>query len=741
VNEESAPYLKIVRDLIFEGKYAESHKVANENIKSPVNGMPYQTVGDLYLSFHNHENYSNYYRELDISNAISKVSYKVDGVKYTREIFASFPDDIIMIKLSASEPGKLNFDISLTSPQQHNVIVSNKMLEMKGITTDHEGIPGKVNFTTMVKPLIVNGEINPKDTILTIQNSDEVILYVSTSTNFIKYNDITGNPDKKAANFLELAMNSDYETAKKNHIEFYKSYFERVKLDLGKTDSTNKPTNVRIQEFKHGNDPQLATLYFQFGRYLLISSSQPGGQPANLQGIWNHMLKPPWESKYTININCEMNYWPAEVTNLTELNEPLFRMIQELSITGRESANKLYNARGWVVHHNTDIWRVTGIFDQATYGMWQSGSNWLTQHLWQHYLFSGDVDFLREYYPIMKSAAQFYVDELVVEPNKGYLVIGPSNSPENKYMNIASSSAGTTMDNQLLFDLFSNVIHSSEILGVDKEFADTLKMVKEKLAPMQIGQYNQLQEWLYDWDNPEDKHRHVSHLYGLYPSNQISPYRSPELFQAAKQSLIYRGDESTGWSMGWKVNLWARLLDGNHAFKLIKDQISPAKRPNGEVHGGTYPNLLDAHPPFQIDGNFGCTSGIAEMLVQSHDGFVYILPALPDDWSNGKVEGLKIRGGFEIDITWEQGKLKTFKVYSDLGGNLRLRVKNEIISKSGTELKKATGINPNPLFTINPIKEPLISGKAKIQLPEITQTFLYDIDTQSGKEYIFELKQ
>lgn len=365
VNEKSAPFLKIVRDLIFEGKYAESHKVANENIKSPINGMPYQTVGDLYLSFHNHEDYSNYYRELNISNAISKVSYIVDGVTYTRETFASFPDDIIIIKLSASEPGKLNFDISLTSPQQHNIIVSNKILEMKGIATDHEGVPGKVKFTTTVKPIIVNGEITSKDTNLSIQNSDEVILYVSTGTNFIKYNDITGNPDKKAIRFLELAINSEYETAKKNHIEFYKSYFDRVKLDLGKTDSINKPTNIRIQEFKQGNDPQLATLYFQFGRYLLISSSQPGGQPANLQGIWNHMLKPPWESKYTININCEMNYWPAEVTNLTELNEPFFRMIQELSITGQESAKKLYNARGWVVHHNTDIWRVSGIFDRG----------------------------------------------------------------------------------------------------------------------------------------------------------------------------------------------------------------------------------------------------------------------------------------------------------------------------------------------------------------------------------------
>lgn len=741
VNPESAPYLKIVRDLFFKGKYAEAHRVANKNIKSYQNGMPYQTLGDLHITFQDQKNYTNYKRELDISKAVSRVSYTVDDVNYTRETFASFTDDVIIMKLTASKPGKLNFDISITSPQYHKIITGNKILQMEGKTTDHEGISGKVKFSALVKPILKNGNIIHKDTSLTIENADEVLLYFSAATNFINYRDLSEDAYQKASRYLEIAMNSDYETAKASHTEFYKSYFDRVKLDLGTTDSVNNPTNIRIHDFKQANDPQLVTLYFQYGRYLLISSSEPGGQPATLQGIWNYMLNPPWESKYTININCEMNYWPAEVTNLTELNEPLFHMIKDLSVTGQESARKLYHARGWVAHHNTDIWRVTGIFDRATYGLWQSGSNWLTQHLWQHFLFTGDTAFLQEYYPVMKSAAEFYIDELVEDPNNGYLVIGPSNSPENKYMNIAAPSAGTTMDNQLMFDLFSNVIRSSEILGIDSDFADTLKKAKDRLPPMQIGKYNQLQEWANDWDDPNDKHRHVSHLYGLYPGNQISPYRNPKLFQAAKQSLIYRGDESTGWSMGWKVNLWARLLDGNHAFKLIRDQISPAKRPNGEVHGGTYPNLLDAHPPFQIDGNFGCTSGIAEMMVQSHDGFIYILPALPDEWPQGKVKGLKARGDFEIDITWEQGKVKTFKVHSLLGGNLRLRVRNEIICTSGSDLKKAGGTNPNPFFQVNPIKEPLISEKSTIQPPEIEKTFLYDIETRPGKEYTFEIKQ
>ncbi|MBA7686295.1 hypothetical protein ES703_94738 [subsurface metagenome] len=460
--------------------------------------MPYQTLGDLYISFPDHEDYSDYYRELDISNAIAKVSYKSHGIRFSREIFSSFTDQVIIVKLSADKPGSINALLTVTSPQKHELTITNDKLILSGTTTDHEEIHGQVRFTTCVKPVIKNGSLERGESFLGIREADEVLLYVSTGTNFFNYNDLSGNPDERADDFLKKAVQVDYKSAKNNHITRYKSYFDRVELDLGVTDSIKNPTDVRLRQFRSGNDPHLAALYFQYGRYLLICSSQPGGQPANLQGIWNHKLKPSWESKYTLNINNEMNYWPAEVTNLTELNEPLFKMIEELSATGKESANVLYGARGWVVHHNTDIWRSTGIFDRAFYGLWPSGSNWLTQHLWQHFLFTGDTVFLEKYYPIMKSAAEFYVDVLVEEPNAGYLVLCPSNSPENKYLGLASASAGTTMDNQLMFDLFSNVIRSSKILNTDCEFADTLLAIRKRLAPMQIGKYNQLQEWLND---------------------------------------------------------------------------------------------------------------------------------------------------------------------------------------------------------------------------------------------------
>ncbi|MBN2273105.1 MAG: glycoside hydrolase family 95 protein [Bacteroidales bacterium] len=741
VYPEFAPYIKEVRRLILNGQYAEAQSLADKKIASPQNGMPFQTMGDLCIDFPGHENYTDYYRDLDIENAISTVSYKVNGIRYMREVFSSFTDEVIIIRASADKASSLNAIVSLNSLQQHQIKVSQNNISMTGITTGHEGIPGQVKFTTLVKPVVKHGTIEQQDSVLVISNADEIILYLSAGTNFVNYHNLSADNNQKAWQMLKLALKKDYKTAKNNHIAFYKSYFDRVKLNLGSTDSVKNPTPVRLMDFRNGNDPHLAALYFQYGRYLLISSSQPGGQPATLQGIWNDHLNPPWDSKYTININCEMNYWPAEITNLTELNAPLFSMLKDLSVTGRESASGIYGARGWVVHHNTDIWRCTGVCDRAFYGLWPSGGNWLSQHLWQHFLFSGDTAFLKEYYTVMKGAAEFYADVLVKEPKTGYMVLCPSNSPENKYLNLASASAGTTMDNQLIFDIFSSVIRSARILGIDEAFADSLEILRDQLPPMQIGQHNQLQEWLFDWDNPEDKHRHVSHLYGLHPGSQISPYRTPELFQAAKQTLVYRGDESTGWSMGWKVNFWARLLDGNHAYKLITDQLTPAILPGREkAMGGTYNNLLDAHPPFQIDGNFGCTAGIAEMLLQSHDGFIFILPALPDQWQTGSVKGLKTRAGFEVDIIWENGKVKTLVIRSGLGGNCRIRTNVEILSSDETLLKKAEGENINPLFSVNIIKKPLISGKVVVKDLDLKNTYLYDFQTKRGGVYGFEKK-
>ncbi|RZF60380.1 glycoside hydrolase family 95 protein [Sphingobacterium corticibacterium] len=738
-------YDKIVaiRKLLAEGKAKEAQDLSNATFprQAPDGldyGMPYQTFGSLWLNFPGHETFHDFYRELDIQDAVARTSYKVDGVQYNREVFASFTDDVVIVRLTSSKKNALSFSIGLSTPHKmHALTATKKQLSLSGTSGSVDSKTGKVNFEGMVRPALKGGQLTVNGNSFDIKDADEVILYISIGTNFNRYNDLSGDPSKRAQTILDKALRVKYDKALANHSQKYQRFFNRVHLDLGTSAQANKTTDVRVQEFATAHDPALVSLYFQFGRYLLISSSQPGGQPANLQGIWNEKLSPPWDSKYTVNINTEMNYWPAEVTNLSEMHEPLFSMLEDLSLTGQESAREMYHARGWNMHHNTDLWRITGVVDGGYYGMWPMGGAWLSQHIWQHYLYNGQTSFLQKYYDILKGKALFYLDILHEDPSGQWLVVSPSMSPENSYLpGSVGVSAGTTMDNQLIFDVFHNFIDAAKILGLDAPLADSVKATLDRLPPMQIGQHTQLQEWLEDLDKTTDQHRHISHLYGLYPAGQISPFRNPDLTEAAVNSLIYRGDKSTGWSMGWKVNWWARLLDGNQTYKLIQEQLSPPVGDKGQG-GGTYPNLLDAHPPFQIDGNFGCTSGIAEMLVQSYDGNIFILPALPDALPHGSVSGLKVRGGFEIDMTWADSKLKTLTIKSTLGGNCRLRLAQETNLKSDLMMDIAEGENQNPFYRVHPIKDPLISAKANLKGFKLPETKLIEFDTKAGDTYTF----
>jgi alpha-L-fucosidase 2 len=734
-----------IRELIESGKYTEASALAEKTISSQgSNGMPYQTAGNLLLNFFNHDNVKNYYRELDISNAVARTRYTIGAVNYEREVFASFVDQVIAVRLRADRKGALTFAMALVHPDgmTTQADANTATLSMHGRSRDHEGIKGQTRLVNLAKLVSHDGTVKGEGNHLKITDASEAIILISMATNFVNYKDLSADAFARAAHTLDKAAGkfahgqafSDRLIA---HSNFYKNYFDRSYLNLGNNEFSRVPTDKRIREFAQRHDPQLISLYFQFGRYLLISSSQPGTQPANLQGIWNDRQDPAWDSKYTININAEMNYWPAQVTNLGELEAPFIQMILELAQTGQQSAREMYGARGWMAHHNTDIWRVTGGIDQS-WGAWPTSNAWLVQHLWQKYLYTGDKKFLREIFPVMKGACEFFEDFLIKDKRTGWLVVSPSMSPENEPQATGKKIAsGVTMDNQLMFDLFTNSIHAARLLGEEQTLVKRWQHIINQLPPMQIGRYHQLQEWMDDWDNPLDEHRHISHLYGLHPSNQISPFRTPELFSAARVTLEQRGDPSTGWSMNWKINFWARMLDGDRALKLIREQITPAALDTNAIsqEGGTYPNMFDAHPPFQIDGNFGFTAGIAEMLAQSHDGAIHLLPALPQAWPTGEVKGLVMRGGFVVDMRWDKGEVYELKIHSRLGGNLRLRSYAPLPETQGFNVKIARGKNPNPFYQVPIIKNPIKHTDKQLPQLSLGHTYLVDIKTHAGEEY------
>lgn len=628
----------------------------------------YQPFGDMWLNFKNANAISNYKRELDISNAIAKTTYTINGVDYTREYLASEPDQVIAIHLSASQPRSISFECLLNSPHKYS---STKKIDDKTL-----GLSVKVKFGALrgesyLRVKNKNGKAFVRNNKIIVSNADEVTLYLTAATNYKNYKDVSGDPVGLCKKDIQNIIGKSYQQIKSASIKDYRNYFNTLTVDFGHTPNEKLPTDQRIERFASSSDPSLVALYMQYGRYSLIASSRPGTRPANLQGIWNDLLTPPWGSKYTTNINLEMNYWPAELLNLSPMEKPLFKMIGELAQTGKETAKEYYNAPGWVLHHNTDLWRATAPINASNHGIWVGGSGWVTHQLWEHYLFTQNKKFLRDTaYPIMKQAALFYNSYLIKDTKTGWLISGPSNSPEH-----GGLVMGPTMDHSIIRSLFKAVINASEILNVDKNFRDTLQQKLPQIAPYQIGKYGQLQEWLQDIDDTSDKHRHISHLWAVFPGDEIT-WDENDLMKAARQSLIYRGDAATGWSLAWKLNLWDRFKEGDHAYKLLQMLLSPAEK-FGE---GSYHNLFDAHPPFQIDGNFGGAAGIGEMLVQSQTKYLDLLPALPSALANGEINGICARGGFQLNMKWKDGKLQSVDVYSVAGNNCLLRCKGKTVS-------------------------------------------------------------
>ena len=666
ISPEALEALPEVRRLIFAGEYAQAEALADAKMMSrPLRQMPYQPLADLVLDIRDVPDTSEYRRELDLDTAIARTRFRTWKVLHTREAFVSPVDQCIAVRLATDSPGAVTLRVSLDSDQQAEVVVEDGALLLRGRNASQDGIQDRLKFAMRVRAINRGGSMRADGGRIWIEGADEVVLLATAATAYRRYDDIGGDPEVITRSQLAAAQARGYDALRAAHVAEHQRLFHRVAIDLGRTDAARLPTDERVERYAGGGDPALAALYHQYGRYLLICSSRPGTQPANLQGVWNDLMDPPWGSRYTININTEMNYWPAEATALGECMEPLLAMVEDLAETGAAVARKMYGARGWVAHHNTDLWRSAGPVDGAKYGLWPMGGAWLLQNLWDRWDYGRDRGQLERLHPLLKGAAEFFVDALVQDPRTGELVTNPSLSPENVHPHGASLCAGPAMDSQILRDLFARCIESSRLLGVDAEFAAQLQTLRGRLPEDRIGKAGQLQEWRDDWDMdvPEIHHRHVSHLYALHPSSQINVRDTPELAAAAKKALQIRGDEATGWGLGWRLNLWARLGDGEHAHRILGLLLSPDR---------TYPNLFDAHPPFQVDGNFGGTAGITEMLLQSWGGSIFLLPALPRQWPTGEVRGLRVRGAAGVDLKWRDGRLARARLSSDRGGDYAL---------------------------------------------------------------------
>ncbi|MGC4038741.1 MAG: glycoside hydrolase family 95 protein [Chitinophagaceae bacterium] len=707
VKKDGYKSLKEIQRLVFEGKSLQAHNLFGRTMMGyPVEQQKYQSLADLRLSFPNTDSFTNYKRWLNLETALASIEYEIKGIRYRREVFSSVPDQVIVIRITADHPKSISFKAELRGVrnQTHSNYatdyfrmdaVSNDELKLTGKSADYMGVEGKLRFDARLKAIVQGGVVQGDGTKLSIENADTVTLLFVAATNFVNYKDVSGNEHSRTEQYLKNCVEKNYVTILGDHLRDYQEYFNRVSLQLPVMENSFLPTDERLKTNEEKSDPSLAALAYQFGRYILLSSSRPGTQAANLQGIWNDNMNPAWDSKYTTNINLEMNYWPVESANLSECFQPFLQLVKDLTDQGAQVAKEHYGCSGWVFHQNTDLWKVAAPMDGPTWGTFTTGGAWLCNELWEHYLFTRDRKYLEEIYPIIKGSVQFFMDFLVQHPNGKWLVTNPSTSPENfpampgngPYFDEVTGSmlpgtticAGSSIDMQILTDLFGYYLQASNLLEIDKDFSKKVIEARNRLVPPQIGKNGELQEWTEDWEQLEKNHRHSSHMYGLYPGNVLSVNKTPQFIDACKSVLEHRGDGAAGWSRAWKVALWARLYDGNRANKILKAYFKEQ----------CYPQLFaKCFTPLQVDGTLGMTAGISEMLVQSHEEEINLLPALPDEWKDGSINGIVCRGGFELKLEWRNNKVQQLEVFSKAGGQCTIRNKLQMkVTCNGKKIK------------------------------------------------------